>query len=103
MLTSRLMKRLTLKQSALRLLSILSIGLSVSCSGLKPFPTTKFVGYDEKLKICREYRLIDQENIKFEFVQNIPCPSVFGFTSADTPKVLNWIADAKDYVRNHCK
>lgn len=86
------------------MLWICLIGLSVSCcAGLRKFPTETVIEYDNKNKVCGQYKIVDFENLKFEFVGDIPCPSIFGFTSKDMPKVLDWQKDAQDYARNHCK
>lgn len=73
-----------------------------SCAGLKPFPTDKLIEYDAKFKVCGQYRITDPEHFKYVYVQDIPCPSFFGFTSQDIPKVENWAQDAQDYARQHC-
>ncbi len=97
------MKLLSEKTAWQRLL-ICSIGLSVSCcAGLKKFPTDTLIEYDHKNKVCGKYKIVDAENFKFDYLGDIPCPDVFGFTSKDTPNVLNWLQDAKEYARNHCR
>lgn len=80
-----------------------SIGLLSACSGLRPFPTDTLIEYDARFKVCGQYKIVDPENFKFQYVKDIPCPSVFGFTSQDVPKVLDWAADAKKYVRDRCR
>lgn len=86
-------------------LSICLIGslLLSGCAGLKPFPADTLIEYDAKNKVCGEYRITDPENLKFKYVKDISCPSIFGFTSRDVPKVLNWATDAKEYVRSRCQ
>lgn len=81
----------------------LTVTLLSSCAGLKKFPTDTLIEYDSKLVVCRQYRVVDYENFKFEYVKNIVCPSVFGFTESDVPKVLNWMSDSEKYVKEHCK
>ncbi len=84
------------------LLWTFSIGLSVSCAGLKPFPTKDVFEYDAKLKVCRQYVITDAEHFKFEYVKNIACISIFGFSSKDIPKVLDWGQDSQEYAKAHC-
>ena len=88
---------------------ISSIALTISlvgCAGLKKFPTDRIIEVDMKSKVCGEYKITDAKNLKFKWVRDIPfeqCPSTFGFTSADIPKVLNWAQDAQSYVEKNCK
>ena len=86
-------------RTALKLLPICLIG----CAGLKPFPTSTLIEYDNKHKVCGQYQIVDLEKFRFEYVKDIPCPAVFGFTAKDIPNVLNWAQDAEDYARQHCQ
>ncbi len=96
--TLKRMRKPNLRPTGFALLLIFLTG----CAGLKAFPTSKLVEYDGKKKVCREYRIIDPVNLKFEYVKNIACPSVFGFTSSDIPKVLDWAEDAQTFVKERC-
>lgn len=78
----------------------------VSCAGLKPFPTSTLYEFDNKNQVCGEYKIVDPENFKFQYVRDYPlakCPAIFGFNSTDVAPVLDWLKDSKDYIRNHCK
>lgn len=86
---------------ALSKLSVLPIFL-IGCAGLPPFPTQTLIEYNAKSKVCGQYRITDPEHMKFEYVKDVPCPSIFGFTSKDIPKVLDWADDAQEFARNHC-
>lgn len=77
--------------------------LSGCASRLKPFPTDHLIEYDNKSKVCGYYKITDPENLKFKYVNDVPCPAVFGFESKDIPNILNWSSDALDYVKNNCK
>jgi hypothetical protein len=46
---------------------------------------------------------VDMENFKFEYVADIQCPSVFGFTVQDTPLVLNYLEDMRDLAKQRCR
>lgn len=96
------MKRPLPAKIVLRPLWICLTGTLINCSGLKPFPTKKIIEYDAKNKVCGEYKITDPENLKVEYVGDIPCPDTFGFTAQDIPKVLDWAKDAQEYVRTHC-
>jgi hypothetical protein len=88
----------------LKRLSGLLIALSVSaCSSIPPFPTTKLIEYDSVTGVCGEYKIVDMENFKFEYVADIQCPSVFGFTVQDTPLVLNYLEDMRDLAKQRCR
>lgn len=78
---------------------------AVSCTGLKKFPTDRIYEFDPKTPICAEYKITDYENMKYEWVQDIPfksCPPIFGFRDKEIPDVLNWAQDAQTYDREHC-
>lgn len=66
------------------------------------FPTDTLIEYDNKHKVCGQYKITDPEHFKYEYVKDIPCPAIFGFTSKDIPKVLDWGQDMQDYARQHC-
>lgn len=99
-ITLRLMKMLKAvrKGFALLLISLIVMG----CAGLKPFPVRTLIEYDNKFKVCGMYEIVDLENLKYEYVKDIPCPSVFGFSSKDVPKVLDWAKDAQSYAKQKC-
>lgn len=102
----RLMRRLKTASLGVGPRSIFLIATNVSCAGLKPFPTKTLLEFDPKEPICAEYRIVDEENLKYEWVKDIPfkqCPAIFGFSSRDIPKVLDWGQDAKTYAREHCQ
>lgn len=85
---------------------IVSSGLVSSltgCASLKPFPTKYVYEYDRKNKVCGQYRITDPEHLKVEYEKDIPCIDIFGFSSSDIPKVLDWAEDAQEYVRVNCK
>jgi hypothetical protein len=71
--------------------------LLTSCAGTPKFPTEFLYEYDAKYQICAQYRVVDAENLKFAYVKDVPCMSIFGFSAADTPNVLNW---ARDRIRD---
>ena len=90
--------RNALKQHLICLTAIVLSG----CATLPPFPTTKLIEYDSKSAVCGEYRIVDPEHFKFEYVGEIACPSVFGFTVEDTPKVLNYMQDMQALAKQRC-
>ncbi len=98
--------RKTLRRMSLRLTALVAFALpltcSMACAGLKPFPERYLYEYDAKNKVCGQYQIVDQQNLKYEYVKDLPCPSLFGFTSRQIPNVLNWARDAKIYAQEHC-
>lgn len=105
--TLKLTKRLNLALSGFRRPRIYLTGslllLLTSCAGLKPFPTSTLYEYDAQYKVCGQYQITDPANLKFAYVKDVPCPSIFGFNSSDIPKVLNWVQDAEAYAKANCQ
>lgn len=105
----RHMKRLKLGLIELSLPSVyLTASLLLSgCAGLKPFPEQTLYEFDPKTPpVCAEYKIVDEENLKYEWVKDIPfkdCPAIFGFTDKQIPNILNWGRDAKKFAREHCR
>lgn len=88
------------------LLPFLCLTGTLSCSGLKKFPTDKLYEFDPKAQVCAEYQIIDFEKFKFKHVRDIAidqCPAIFGFTSSDIPIVLQWSEDAIQYSKQRCR
>lgn len=79
------------------------MALLSGCAGLRPFPAKYLIEYDSKHKVCGQYEIVDAENFKFKYIKDIPCPSVFGFSESDIPKVNNWVRDAIKYAREKCQ
>ena len=79
----------------------------VSCAGLKKFPTERVWEYDRKAQVCGEYEILDYDpRLRFRHVRDVPlsqCPAIFGFTSSDIPKILNWAEDAVAYGKRRCE
>lgn len=71
--------------------------------GAPEFPTTRVIEYDALFGACGEYKIVDFQNFKYEYVKEIPCESVFGFSAEDTPKVMDWLSDIQDYAKQHCQ
>lgn len=74
-----------------------------ACAGLPKFPTETIIEYDSKNKVCGQYKIIDYEHFKVQYVKDIPCPDVFGFSSSDISKVLDWAQDSIKYGKEHCQ
>lgn len=108
----RTLKRTKMQRTGPRLaplLLILSIVISIfslGCAGLKPFPTKDLFEFDAENKVCGQYVVVDEANLKYDWVQDLPldqCPSIFGFKSNKIPDVLDWAVDAKAYCKQHCR
>lgn len=79
-------------------LSIFSTALVLltNCVATPKFPARELYEYDSALGVCGVYKIVNTEKIEFEFVKDIPlteCPTIFGFSAADAPKVLDWASD----------
>lgn len=90
------------------LLLIYSIGvlLLTSCAGAPLFPTKTIWEVDLVSGVCEQYEIIDPDNFTIKPVQAWridKCHGVFGFSTEDTPKVLDWAMDMKTYAKTHCK
>lgn len=61
-------------------------------------PTKYVYNVDINKQVCDRYVVSDYESFKFKFEKEIPlkeCPSVFGFSSDDTGKVMSFIRRIK--------
>jgi hypothetical protein len=79
----------------LKLLLIFSTVLLVSCD--KPFPAKRMYETDTTNGVCGVYEISDFDRLLFTHVEDLPlgaCNGTFGFSTEDTPKVLNWTRDA---------
>lgn len=76
-----------------------------SCAGLKPFPSEYVYETDLHNQVCGKYKIVDKERLLIEWDSDLPimaCHGVFGFSTIDEPKVLDWGRDAVDYGKT-CK
>lgn len=76
------------------------------CAGLPQFPTKYIYEFDPKTPVCAQYEITNYETLTYKWVMDIPfaqCPALFGFTSTDVPKVLDWGRNAISYSKAHCK
>lgn len=95
-----------IESTLLKLLLTCLTALSLSsCAGLKKFPTDYVYEVDLHRQICGKYKIVDKERMLFEHDSDLPimsCDGVFGFSTVDTPKVMDWGRDAIDYGKK-CK
>lgn len=85
-----------IEKNALRTLLILSIAIISGCAKAPIFPAKYLWEVDVKNQACGQYELIDQKALKFKHIKDWPldkCEGVFGFSTSDIPKVLDWCAD----------
>lgn len=55
---------------------------------------------------CGVYAIVDQERVIFEHREDRPlsaCAGVFGFSTEDTPKVLDWSRDRIKDAKEKCQ
>lgn len=100
--TMLMLRHMSLPLTALIALSGPLIFLT-GCPGPRVFPTTTIIEYDNKNKVCGQYKIVNFESMQVQYVQDIPCPSVFGFSDVDVPKVLDWLQDEEAYIKANCK
>lgn len=103
--TQRFTNRLRRAKTAFRLLSTCSIATLIlsCCTQQRPFPAQYVHEYDSVNKVCGLYKIVDPANLKFEYVQDEPCPDIFGFSAGDMPAVLDWGKYMQDYTKAHCQ
>lgn len=92
-----------MKFRAAKLLWICSTAFLSACAGMPKFPSKDLIEYDAKLFVCRHYRIVKFDPFQFDGGEIIKCPSVFGFTSTDVPKVLDYIDAATAYGKANCR
>lgn len=79
------------------------MGLLLSCcTGSKPFPAQFIYEYDNKNKVCGQYHITDPVNLQVEYVKDLPCPAIFGFSSSDIPKIEDWARYEQEYIKEKC-
>lgn len=95
-----LQHKIALRRLKLLLICLMALAL-VSCGD--PFPAKFMYEIDIKNQTCGVYKIIDEERVLVEHFEDRPlsaCDGVFGFSTEDTPKVMNWtrdvIKDAKE-------
>ncbi len=84
-------------------LLILTLSLLISgCKGsvsIEPFPQDSFYTPDLVNQVCAEYKLTDETNITFTWVQDLPleaggpCDHMRGWSSSGWKNVQNWARD----------
>lgn len=78
-------------------LTVISIFIFASCSKLGKFPAKYIYEADTDNGVCGQYEIIDPKELKVKHVQDLPlkdCNGVFGFSTEDTPKVINYVRTA---------
>jgi hypothetical protein len=56
--------------------------------------------------VCGVYDIVDQERILFTHKEDLPlssCNGVFGFSTSDTPKVIDWVRDRIKEAKEKCQ
>lgn len=84
-------------------LVILILSVFTGCNGqvnLDPFPQDPFYTPDLVNKVCAEYKLVDETNITFVWVQDLPldpggpCDHMRGWSDTGFKHVQNWARDS---------
>lgn len=90
-----------------KLLRICLIAFVVSsCDSAPKFPTDRIFEVDLNAGVCGEYKIIDFKNLKVRHLKDHPlskCGGVFGFSTRDIPKVLDWGVDVREWGERRCK
>lgn len=56
--------------------------------------------------VCGEYKIQDPAKRKISHVQDHPlskCAGMFGFSSRDIPKILDWAEDVEKLANQRCR
>ena len=88
------------------LLLISSIVVLTSCNESPKFPGKYIYEVDLKSGICGKYEIVNTKEMKVSHVGDFDlktCHGVFGFSSKDMPKIMDWSADIQKYVDQRCK
>lgn len=79
--------------------------LSLSgCATLRPFPAKYLYEIDTIYGVCGKYVIVDPETLQYDYVEDLPlfqCNGVFGFSTEDIPKVLDWSEEAIKKAKEH--
>lgn len=98
-----------LPQTVLHAFALPSVCLIVlsGCAGLRKFPATYIYEYDRKENVCGQYQITStRPKLTFKHVADQPvswCGGMFGFSTQDTPKVLDWMDEAQAVAEKRCK
>jgi hypothetical protein len=90
-------------------LSIFLIAIVLFLSGCEnspKFPAKFIYEVDLDNKVCGQYEVIDPVKMKVQHYRDLDisyCNGVFGFSSHEIPKVLDWGDDVRDWAKNKCK
>lgn len=83
--------------------TILIPSLLLAGCGMPSFPKINLFMVDVHNKVCAEYEIIDQKNLKFKLIAEHGlerCQNVAGFDDQGFPKAKNWI---RDIQKKECK
>lgn len=76
----------------------------LSCA--HPFPAKTMYEIDLTNGLCGVYEITDQERVLFEHKEDLilgACNGVFGFSTEDTPKVIQWTRDRIQEAKQKCQ
>lgn len=78
----------------------------LACSGAPKPPDVKPHDIDLVHKVCGEFKIVNYEQLKFEWVADHPiekCDGYFAFSAEDMVKIKNYIKDMKRYAEQVCQ
>lgn len=89
------------------LVFILMLLVLSGCAGLRKFPAKYVYENDLKGGVCGQFEITaTRPKLQFKHVKDLPasyCGGVFGFSTGDMPKVLDWSDEAQNYAEKKCK
>lgn len=86
---------------------LLTASLISGCaSGLPTFPSDYIFVIRPEKQACSMHKIIKKDPVTVDKGYYLPweeCPTVYGFSEQDTPKVLSWIRKAQELAKKKCK
>lgn len=105
LLNTKLQKIESKRFAQVLICSIVTVVLS-SCAGLKKFPAKYVYEVDLGNKVCGQYEITAyRPKLQFKHANDLSlnsCNGVFGFSTSDMPKVLDWADAAADAAEKKC-
>jgi hypothetical protein len=81
------------------------MGLILLSACAHPFPAKQMFEVDVPNQVCGVYDIVDQEKVLFSHKEDRPlqsCNGVFGFSTSDTPKVIQWSRERIQEAKQKC-
>lgn len=86
--------------------SIAIAAISLGCAQVPKFPVKYIWETDVRNGVCGQYEIIDPKRLQVKHIKDwdlTKCDGVFGFSTEDTPKVLDWCSDLIVLAEKNCQ